>query len=404
MAWFVLIFCLQKIMYLQLALIFLFLILVFLYLRNRRSRIVKGPTFLLFIDAPDPDNPAAALALLKHQLSDPHSCLHVILTGRPVDFNTEKYHTSSYERRSSESYVLEHSERLLEDSAARISIYLEKCTVRNQVKIYNGGIAPTAPLSDSVHDWDFLFDRKDLLTHNDSDVGEVLSPAEYQKLVNKYNAMTKGRRAKEFLSILRHFDLIPLETLKNEISGKHCERIDLYIGGPVTAVPHLFDCKALRMKVNSLYGMFGALEPGKGTLLKNQFNVACDIDSACQVFMEDMFPKSEKFLVTTETCKQKPLVISSSDLQQYGAFPHITKLQLLWESTHSYKEQPLFDVLPVMASLEECKGNFKWLRRRAVLRDGKFYLINSYSGNLYVSQVFTGNREHYVKFLVKMWC
>ena len=387
----------------MLAAIFFFSLLLFvlvLFYQKHYRKKAKQPVILLFIDAPDPDNPAAALALLKHLQP---SCLHIILTGRPVDFHSGKYKSTSYERHCHEKFVMKHSEKLLEDSASRLSTYFGKCNIEYQIKIYNGGIAPCAPLSDAVHDWDFLYDRKDLITMNGYDKGEILSPEQYEELVLKYNAMSKGRREREFLSILRHFHLIPLDNLKSEILCKGCQEITVYIGGPTTAVSQLFDSEVLRLKVTNLYGMFGALEPGKGTLLKNQFNVACDIESACQVFVEDMFPKINKFLIPTETAKMRPLIVSSHHLKQHGAFSHIVKLQLLWESTHKNKEQPLFDVIPVMASLEKYKPYFIWSKKKAILKDNQFCLLNSSSSNLLVSHDFVGNYDLYVDFLVKLW-
>lgn len=374
-------------------------VLVLFYQKHYRSS-AEQPVILLFIDAPDPDNPAAALALIKHLQP---SCLHIILTGRPVDFHTGRCKSTMYERHCHEKFVMNHSVRLLEDSAARLSTYFDKCNIGHQIKLYNGGIAPCAPLSDAVHDWDFLYDRKDLITMNGCDKGEILSPEQYEELVLKYNAMSKGRREREFLSIMRYFHLIPLDNLKREILRKSCQEIIVYIGGPTTAVPHVFDSEVLRLKVTNLYGMFGALEPGKGTLLKNQFNVACDIESACQVFVKNMFPKIKKFLITTETAKMKPLIVSSHHLKEYGAFSHIVELQLLWESTHKNKEQPLFDVIPVMASLEKYKSYFMWSEKKAVLKDNQFCLLNSNSSNLLVSHDFVGNNDLYIDFLVKLW-
>lgn len=329
---------------------------------------------ILFIDAPDPDNPAAALAIIKSVLHSKFDfeILHVVLTGRPVNFRTAKVHESSTTgrqviRQSWETSVPSHAHLLLQDSAARISKYLEHCDAFNRVLIYDGGIAPNAPLSDTTHDWDFLFDRRDLVTGNVSDQGEILYPSEYLSLIKKYNLLSPNERENEIVSILRAYKLAPLETLKRKIVES--KEVHVFLGGPATAVVNAFegirDCK----KIKTFIGMFGASEPGKATLLNNQFNIACDMESAKQLLASSFLPQVTKYFITTECAKQSSFIVSASELEVTGINSYIVKLQRLWEFTHNNKEQPLFDVLTVMAFLPKYKSYFKWSKKKAYVDD-----------------------------------
>lgn len=96
---------------------------------------------VLFIDAPDPDNPACALALWNTFLKEHRPSIelekpdhvHIVLTGRPVNLRTEKSFKDDMEisdqvpRQNWERTVEAHAQRLLEDSASRISIKFPKC-------------------------------------------------------------------------------------------------------------------------------------------------------------------------------------------------------------------------------------------------------------------------------------
>lgn len=391
------------------------LLLIIWYYITQRSVEKHSPTILLFIDAPDPDNPAAALAVYKCYYKAMKGPLHIIITGRPINLRTPltlNDSTSSIRRHPWEIYVPEHSRRLLQDSGSRISTYLAKCgiDIQRNIKIYNGDIAPCAPISDTVHDWDFLFDRKDLITGIRTDEGEVLSPIEYQMLVDKYSKMSDSEREKEFLSLLRTYKFYSLDDLHNTMANKSCTQVHVYLGGPATAMAQLFKGQFnLSCKIMKFYGMFGSLNPGSSTLLENQFNVACDLKSACQVFVDKggMFPHVHKHLVTTETCKLKPLVLSYSQLQQSGAYSHVVELQKLWEYTHNSRTQPFFDVLPVMASLDKYRSCFSWYRKCAdITKDEKIFYFRDSSdngGTIILTCDYLSTREQYVEFLKKLW-
>lgn len=366
--------------------------------RRRRARAIKakrsvtwmgeGDTtreVVLFIDAPDPDNPAAAASLLRHVISQDlkykvHPHLHIVLTGRQVDLNTSKLELfkqgNAISRQAWEKNEPLHAQKVLEDSAARIMNYLEHCGVQypSQVTIYDGGVAPCAPLSDRAHEWDFMFDRKDLITYELEDRGCIVTPAEYEQLVERYCSEEEGKRAEKILAILRPYDLTPLEALREELGKKSCEEIIVFLGGPATGLVELFGGKeekvsTIRSKVTYLYGMFGAITPGRRTMLSNQFNAACDLDAAGSLFVENLFPEAKKYLIPTETAKVGAVMVSAENLKEQGVPAYFVDLQNLWEYTHKNTTQPMFDVLPILAFMPRYKDCFKWRRKKAVIQE-----------------------------------
>lgn len=381
-----------------------------------RGRARKGCVAVLFIDAPDPDNPSCVIALwnafICTHVSPRH--LHIVLTGRPVDLKTgktfrdDKPLLGQIPRQEWEETVESHAQRLLQDCAVRISHFLRASGLGSQsFTIYNGGIAPSAPLSDVCHDWDFLFDRKDLVTGRPGDEGQVLSPTEYQDLIQRYNQLTD--RETTFLSLLRKYRFTPLSELKDELRLPRNQEVSVFIGGPATAVVDLFEGDEICHKVSQLYAMFGALQPGENTLLDNQFNVACDIGAATKLFMGNMFPNIPHYLIPTETCKHPEVVVSASELEMRNINSYVTDLLKVWESTHRLAPQPLFDVLPVMAALPQYGRAFVWNRKKVVLQEwrdnlGKFkqrfLFADSETSNLFVSDgCFHCNKELYLEFL-----
>ena len=418
----------------SLLVLFLSIILYYVFFFQPKAKVSPQNTrsVLLFIDAADPDNFAAAAATVKHLLTDKlrplgdvrvDPRLHVVLTGRPVDLKTTK---SSDDVPSLEMLIRQkwetnnplHAQKVLEDAAVRLENYLTECNIdTSMVTIYDGGVAPCAPLSDQFHSWDFLFDRKDLVTKQKVHQGCILSPEEYHSLVNEFNTLSEEERESRLLTILRSYSLTPLSALRKKLKDPSCADILIFLGGPVTALLQLFEEKGgdeIRPKVVALYGMFGALEPGKSTLLQNQFNVACDVEAAADVFTDNLFAHSDEYLITTEVAKSKNLLISSADLQNSGICSHVVELQRLWESIHNDKPQPLFDVLPVMAYLEEFRGSFEWSRKKAVLQEWRLKGKNTKQIFCFVDSddqkqilVSTGirsiNSEMFLEFVLKVW-
>lgn len=387
----------------------------------------QNTTTILFIDAPDPDNPAAAMALWRYVLRK-KGRLRIVLTGRPVNLRTTKRFSErvlvkeQIARQKWEVNVPGHALRVLEDSAARVANYLERCGVpSNSFTIYDGGVAREAPLSDIAHDWDFLFDRKDLVTQKDEDKGEMLDPSEYKELVAKYCGFSEAEREQTFLATLRRYDLTPLEKLRTDIGRVWTGRVAVFLGGPATALVRLFVGRThLCNKVTSFYAMFGSLHPGKTTLLANQFNAACDLQAAREVFVDGMFRQVRAHLVTTETSKLPTFLLSAQEMQERGMPEHVVKLQRLWELTHGDRPQPMFDVLPVMASLPAHRDCFTWCEKKAVLikacaGDQEVFSLKdveaeeeesdtSNSSTVLVSNDYSMyDKESFVQFFVRIW-
>ena len=377
-----------------------------------------GRVLLLFIDAPDPDNPAAAVALWRHVLLRGRSGrrLHVVLTGRQLNLRTAKnvdggVSLEEIRRQKWETHSEHHAQRVLEDSARRLSNYLVRCGVPvGEFTLYHGGVAAKAPLSDVMHDWDFLFDRKDLLSGHSADEGEILTPGEYQQLVGRYSSMTEDDRERSLLATLRCYDLVPLDRLQSLLQQSSCGGVSIFLGGPATALVKLFKMDAsLCDKVSTFHAMFAST--GSATLLPNQFNIECDIEAATELLINGLFPGIPKFLITTETSKLPALVLSSNEMEEKGINPYVVKLHRLWESTHGDRPQPIFDVLPVMCSLGEYKDYFRWSAKKAILqewstKDGSIKALFSFAdtdnSTVLVSEAsFGADRELFLEFLRK---
>lgn len=396
----------------------LFLLLLVVFIARQRTSVV------LFIDAPDPDNPAAATALWSYVLKK-KGHLHIVLTGRPVNLRTGKRFSENLpikeqiSRQKWETAVPEHARRVLEDSAGRMAGYLVRCGVsKASFTLYDGGVARQAPLSDVAHDWDFIFDRRDLVTQRREDEGEILYPNEYSRLVDKYSSLNETEREQTLLSFLRHYNLIPLEELYSHLEKPWNGRIALFLGGPATALVKLFKQRPhLCHKVSSFYAMFGSLSPGEKTLLPNQFNAACDLQAAKEVFVDTLFPGIKAHLITTETAKLPTFILSAQEMAERGVNEHVVKLQRLWEWTHGNRPQPMFDVLPVMAALPAHKDCFSWLEKRVCMvksnsdsGDQIFTLIDMTDSTdcsdivlVTADRCSKYDKESFVQFFVRIW-
>ena len=382
---------------------------------------LERPSIVLFIDAPDPDNPAAAVALWSYLLKKKRGHLHVVLTGRPVNLRTGKCFSENLLvkkpilRQTWETTVPEHVKRVLEDSARGIAGYLTRCGVPlDSFTIYDGGVARAAPLSDATHDWDFLFDRRDLVTQRREDEGEILDPAEYRKLLDKYCTLDERERERTLFAILRRYNLSPLDKLRSHLSKPWNRKFSVFLGGPATAMVKLFkQTPCLSRKVTSVYAMFGSLCPGKGTLLPNQFNAACDIQAAKEAFVENqLFPGVVARFVTTETAKLSTYVLSAQEMAERGVNDHVVRLQVLWEWTHGNQPQPMFDVLPVMATLPTHKDSFTWLRKKPCIvksDHGEIFTLADTTDSTDTSTVLVTDscsnidRESFIQFFVQIW-
>ena len=130
--------------------------------RARRVR-DRGSAYVVFVDCPDPDNFASVIAALR-LLRPRAGPLHVVLTGRPTDLGAVSS-GAALARAVGEVDVLADGVAVLQDAAAR----LERAILvagfggsGDSVRLYDGGLAPSTPISHTAHARDFLFDRSDL--------------------------------------------------------------------------------------------------------------------------------------------------------------------------------------------------------------------------------------------------
>ena len=355
------------------------------------------PLPLVFIDMPDPDNFVCALAtykLLISKLPDPKDrVLHCIISGRPTNLEQKSLTPKELrarlkaganigdllKRSPTEVDNAEHSCRVLEDGAVSLARFLEQHGVKKGMyQIYNGGIAPNAPVSHRMHAREFLFDRGDLIDPKRPE-GSIITSQEYYKLVQHFDDIEDPKgRAKAVLNILRRAKekhlFRPLTDLMPNIVGKP---VTLILGGPATGVMKLikdatYGTTFLR-QIHSLHGMFGAWDnakPGSFNLFPNQFNIAADIEAAQDLLIRQKldFPM---FLVPTETCKDKRLSVTPEKLRDVFKdvkmdSDMIVNMYQLWFDIQGRRPFFIFDMAPVLSASAKHSNIYSMLRIKAM--------------------------------------
>lgn len=189
-----------------------------------------------FIDAPDPDN-FALLKALNHLFRD--AVLHVVLTGRPFRLEANKHHEIW-------EWDIEASRMAQQVNAARTLKFLADSDIHD-VRIFDGGIAPRAPIAHHKHF------------------------AEYYRFVDA-----------DWLCALRYPKLESQEELVRSIVG--LKSFKVAVGGPMTGLSQMMiRCPDTIEKIQEVHAMFAtwgkielaSFEEGKSRGGK-QFNVDCD--------------------------------------------------------------------------------------------------------------------------------
>lgn len=356
------------------------------------------PIAVVFIDMPDPDNFVCALAtykLLSLKQEKNNKVLHVVITGRPTNLESKSLTPQELgaklkagakigdllKRGSQESDNLEHAQRVLEDGSVCLSMFLERHGIaRDSFRIYNGGIAPVAPVSHRMHAREFLFDRGDLIDPSRPQ-GSIISSSEYYKLVKQFDDIEDAKeRANETLKLLRRkrhdTQFLPLTALLDCVGSR---KLKLVVGGPTTAVRTLLSLDGAGQKIASqiiaLHGMYGAWDnakPGSFNLFPNQFNVAADIEAAQDLLIHRRFG-FPMYFVPTETCKDKRLSVTpemlkatlrttKADLDGDGS---IVKMYELWFNIQGRRPFFIFDMAPVLSASEKYESIYKMVPIRA---------------------------------------
>jgi hypothetical protein len=366
-------------------------------------------TYLFFQDITDADNLMSIVAFM-HLFGKPTPVrpLHFVLTSRPENFRFPKFMGPASMKfpgvrpTSWESVDEDDSRLLAEDSARRIITFFHKhygigadmAEAHEIVRVYDGGWpAQSSNLGHALHARDFLFDRKDLVTHDMSDLGQLITGAEYSALQKHFNAEVglneegkltqdsesvehrNARRAQIRAAMTRakeHFAseagveaLRPLDDLVGCLrADKQKKPLIAFVMAALTGMQRLFE-KApdvMHQRLKKIFGQLFAwdnLAPTYYTMnaeakniFKNQFNVDCDTDSIQKVFKE--LPKCSEldtlFVVPTEVTKgrkeQEDLYKQlHSELMQleYDLRTPLQKLYGLWNEAKQNVPQPIFD-------------------------------------------------------------
>ena len=363
----------------------------------------KPPLPVVFIDMPDPDNFVSALAtyklLFKECSEEKHrQVLHVVISGRPTNLESKSLTPKELgsllksgvkigdilKRSSTETDIMEHSERVLEDGAVCLANFLIRHGVdESSFFIYNGGIAPSAPVSHRMHAREFLFDRADLVKPGRQQ-GEIITGEEYYELVRRFdNIENPKERAEKTLNILRRSTrsnvFRPIEDLLVNIGD---QSVKIILGGPATAITKLLNHPTLGTKfyrhIHSLHGMYGAWDnakPGTFNLFPNQFNVAADMDAAIDLLIRrrSTFPM---YFVPTETCKDKRLALDpeslkkilGNDLYERGNGT-VVKMYELWFNIQGRRPFFIFDMAPVLSASKDYGHIYKMVDVNATFEE-----------------------------------
>jgi len=353
----------------------------------------EKPLPVVFIDMPDPDNFVCVLAtyslLVKDEFGDSEK-LHVVISGRPTNLAAKSLTPKEFgsrlkagekigdllKRGKSETDNKNHSTRVLEDGAVCLSLFLQRHGISpSKFCIYNGGIAPNAPVSHRMHAREFLFDRADLVDPSRKQ-GSIINSTEYYELVKKFDDMSEdGEREEAVLKVLRRAEgkniFRPLSELVENIGKRPLMFI---LGGPATGIQNLLGLPAVDSsfvrQISSLHGMYGAWDnakPGSFNLFPNQFNVAADIEAACDLLIRKR-PQFPMYFVPTETCKHKQLSMTPEKLDalireyyQTSGGGSILKMYQLWFNIQGRRPFFIFDMAPVLSASEKYRKIYTML-------------------------------------------
>jgi len=218
-----------------------------------------------FVDAPDPDNFAMLVALVKQ---NPQASIHVALTGRPVKFGASKDHANW-------EWDLQSSRMAQEASAARMKNFLRYFGIKG-VSIYDGGIAPRTLVPHWIHF------------------------AEYYKFLDV-----------DPLQAIRHSELEPQEELAKLMLAMEPGSCKVAVGGPLTGLHQLIvRCPDICSRIAEVHAMFATW--GQVTLMQMddkprgavQFNAACDPQASHAILLGLDCPI---YLMPTEVTRVKAI-------------------------------------------------------------------------------------------------
>lgn len=353
---------------------------------------------VLFIDVPDIDNFIAALAVQK--LFNPEF-LHIVLTGRPTNLKHEcilpqefisrlksgESISSLLKRKSGEIDSTTDGRAVLIDGAARLSIFLQQCNINTKnLKIYDGGIAPSAPVSHSIHSRDFLFfDEKN----------RVITPESYYDRLEELNQMSPEDRRESILKNLKSYKMFSLAELE-KLDPRHYTWL---VGGPLTAVNQLYKRNIYPQKLIMMGGAHDNGKENSSNLFDNQFNFAADLDAVKELLCVPAPIAID--LISTETCKNSLLQLTPSILEKNNCIPIVKKLYDLWFVIGGKRPFCIFDIAPVLAYYNH--NIYKFVNKKCVWNDPyvQFVECTNYS-NVKLSSKTSCNFTLILQILMKI--
>ena len=164
-----------------------------------------------------------------------------VLTGRPTNFDeaSRAFHPRTCRRSADEVDVPAHAALALAAGAAHLRRFAARHGVTT-LRLYDGGVAPTAPLAHAAHVREWLFGRADLVTQTvanatssasarasrasfdgGSSRGRAVRPSEYAGLVAELDAsLERGALAQRWIgSDPDCAPLLPLSELATHLAG-----------------------------------------------------------------------------------------------------------------------------------------------------------------------------------------
>jgi len=186
---------------------------------------------VVFADGPDPDNFVFALAALRLIDRKHGEMLHIVVSGRPVNFAAKSFRPKDVKasgksiikllpRGAGEENNAVDGKAVLLDTIARLDRFLRSAGQGGKYHFYYGLMAPNAPVSHQMHALSFLMDRASLVrgttvktpvkgevlevcTENGWRWGVVVHVPQHRRWVHVYCRDTKER-----------LERIPLEDLR----------------------------------------------------------------------------------------------------------------------------------------------------------------------------------------------
>ena len=375
-------------------------------------------------DTADADNFMSVAAEWRKNPPTKEKKLIFVLTVRPEDLKTPKWFPGCGFKfpgvipKGVEAARDEYDTRLVAlDNVRRLVTFLANylgispAEVRELMIVYSGG-APeqNSNLAHAVHARDYLFDRRDLITGKESDIGQLVSGAEYLSLQKKFNGVVGfdpeaqmysvtteapelclARQAMARTAILSGLNsfaaavgvadmneiLRPLHEIFAELPNQDDpfdkRTVRAFALAPLTGLANLFAMDERGVLHDRLVRVFGQLfawdncapafwtkSPQAVNILNNQFNVDCDTDATSYVLAQLKLCRNLEYvvLVPTEVVKTDDnlkLLQEKHDFlrtKDFRGLPPLEQLWVQWNEAKGNKAQIIFDPTVVFLARE----------------------------------------------------